>query len=61
MAHTSHPTLPRQRRTGAVVELPRTGNNIRYPLNSAVLAAQGLQPTSRMLSDALRRIGGPAP
>lgn len=45
----------------AVIELPRTGNNIRHLLNSAALAAQGLQPTPGLLENPLRRIGGPTP
>lgn len=47
--------------TGAVFELPRTGNNTRHLLNSAALAAQGLQPTPGLLENPLRRIGGPTP
>jgi hypothetical protein len=47
--------------TGAAIELVRTGRNVRYRLNAAALAAQGLQPTPGLLENALRRGEGPAP
>ena len=47
--------------TGAAIELVRIRNNVRYLLNPAALAAQGLQPTPGLLENALRRIGGPTP
>jgi hypothetical protein len=47
--------------TGAAIELVRVRNNVRYLLNPAALATQGLQPTPGLLENALRRIGGPKP
>ena len=46
--------------TGAVIELVRIGNNIRYQLNATALSAQNLQATPGLLENALRRIGDPA-
>ena len=46
--------------TGAVIELVRIGNNIRYQLNATALSAQNLQATTGLLENALCRIGGPA-
>lgn len=51
---------PRAEPTGAVIELVRIGNNIRYQLNATALAAQNLQATPGLLENALRRIGDPA-
>ncbi len=52
---------PDSRPTGAVIELVRVDNNVRYRLNARALAAQGLRPTPGLLENALRQIGESAP
>jgi len=40
---------------GAVIELVRTEDNVRYLLNAGALTAQGLRPTGGLLENALNR------